>query len=222
MALETEIRSGRLGFGARLESEKALVRRFAVSRATVRKGLEVLAHKGLIATRMGIGSFVTFHGETIDGALGWTRALANRPEAVETRLDRLGLIEDEPLARQLGLADGRFIAIDRSRALRASGRVVSIEKSRVPMRPELAHVPEQGLAGGSLSATLQQAGLTPHAGEEWVGIECIGAEDARLAGVPVATPFLRTCRIVRDAGGRIVEHVVSLLDPGHFALHMRF
>ena len=41
-----------LRHGAKLESEHQLVRRFEVSRATVRKGLEVLAEKGLITTRM--------------------------------------------------------------------------------------------------------------------------------------------------------------------------
>ena len=43
LSLERDIRSGKLGYGDQLESEVALVRRFEVSRSTVRKGLEVLA-----------------------------------------------------------------------------------------------------------------------------------------------------------------------------------
>jgi GntR family transcriptional regulator len=69
-SLESDILSGKLEYGAQLESENALVRRFAVSRNTVRKGLETLAGKGLITTRVGIGSFVTFEGRTIDNAAG--------------------------------------------------------------------------------------------------------------------------------------------------------
>jgi GntR family transcriptional regulator len=42
------------------------VRRFDVSRNTVRKGLEALTGKGLITTRVGIVSFVTFNGSMID------------------------------------------------------------------------------------------------------------------------------------------------------------
>jgi GntR family transcriptional regulator len=46
--------------------------------------------------------------------------------------------------------------------------------------------------------------------------------DAALAGVPPGTAFLRTRRLVRDSEGRVVEYVVSLLDPRHFALHLAF
>lgn len=221
-ALERDIRSGKLRFGARLESENELVRRFAVSRSTVRKGLEALAGKGLITTRVGIGSFVTFEGQTIDNAQGWTRALSRQKEAVETRLLRLEHVRDEELAAALNEGCGDFIAIDRTRALRSTGRVVSIERSRVPLRPVLARVLTEGLRGDSLSATLRQAGLSGHSGEEWAEIECLDDADAALAGTVPGTPFLRTRRLVRDAEGRLLEYVVSLLDPRHFALHLEF
>lgn len=220
--LEREIRSGKLQFGARLESESQLVHRFAVSRTTVRKGLEALAGKGLIATRVGIGSFVTFNGQTINDALGWTRALDTQDEPVETRLLQMARLRDDALAHDLKLKDADFIAIDRARTLARSGRVVSIERSRVPFRPELAHVLEHGLTRGSLAATFREAGIVPQAGEEWAEIECLGDDDAGLAGVAAGTPFLRTRRLVRDGEGRIVEYVVSLLDPRHFALHLEF
>lgn len=220
--LEQDIRSGKLGYGAQLESENSLVRRFSVSRNTVRKGLETLADKGLITTRVGIGSFVTFQGQTIDSALGWTRALSGQEDAVETRLLRLARIEDAELAAVLKLAAADFIAIDRTRALSGSGRVVSIERSRVPLRRGLETVVEHGLRNGSLSATLLAAGLRPDSGEEWAEIECLSPADAALAGVKRGMPFLRTRRLVRDAEGRVIEYVVSLLDPRHFALHLAF
>jgi len=222
LSLERDILSGRLGYGAQLESENALVRRFDVSRNTVRKGLEVLADKGLITTRVGIGSFVTFNGRTIDDALGWTRALSRQKEAVGTRLLRLARVSEPRLAAELKLPHATFIAIDRVRELSGSGRVVSIERSRVPHRPELDALVSGGLVDGSLSATLQAAGLRPASGEEWAEVHCLGEADARLAGAPAGTPFLRTRRLVRGAGGEIIEHVVSLLDPRHFALHLAF
>jgi GntR family transcriptional regulator len=58
--------SGELRYGAQLESENALVRRFDVSRNTVRKGLEALTGKGLNTTRVGIVTFVTFTGSMTD------------------------------------------------------------------------------------------------------------------------------------------------------------
>ncbi|WP_373505452.1 GntR family transcriptional regulator [Aestuariivirga sp.] len=221
-ALERDIRSGKLSYGARLESENALVRRFEVSRTTVRKGLETLAGKGLITTRTGIGSFVTFDGQTIDNALGWTRALANQKDVVETRVLRLERVRDKSLASLLMTASADFIAIDRTRSLKGKGRVVSIERSRVPVRAELEHVLKTGLTRNSLSATFKEAGLIAAAGEEWAEIECLSKADAAIAGVKAGTPFLRTRRLVRDARGGPLEHVVSLLDPRHFALHLAF
>jgi GntR family transcriptional regulator len=198
------------------------VRRFDVSRNTVRKGLEALAGKGLITTRVGIGSFVTFNGRTIDDALGWTRALSNQKESVNTRLLRLARVSEPRLAAELELPEADFIAIDRVRELSGSGRVVSIERSRVPRRPELDLIVSGGLVNGSLSATLKAAGLKANSGEEWAEVECLGNADAKLAGAPAGTPFLRTRRLVRGAGGEIIEYVVSLLDPRHFALHLAF
>lgn len=221
-SLEDDIRSGKLGFGDQLESENALVRRFAVSRNTVRKGLETLAGKGLITTRVGIGSFVTFDGQPIDDAFGWTRALSKQQDAVHTALLRLALIKDSDLSCMLKLRKYDFIAVDRTRSLKNTWRVVSIERSRVPLRQGLEAVVSDGLVDGSLSATLLSAGLRAASGEEWAEIECLSAEDAAIAGVPPGTPFLRTRRLVRDAEGEVIEYVVSLLDPKHFALHLEF
>jgi GntR family transcriptional regulator len=220
--LESDILSGKLEYGAQLESEKALVRRFAVSRNTVRKGLETLAGKGLITTRVGIGSFVTFEGRTIDNALGWTRALSNEHDAVQTKLLRLEATTDPELAAMLKEPSVKFLSIDRMRSLANSGRVISIERSRVPMRPGLDSVVDRGLLNGSLSATLLAAGLKGESGEEWAEIECLNRADAALADVAAGTPFLRTRRLVRDREKRIIEYVVSLLDPRHFALHLEF
>jgi GntR family transcriptional regulator len=222
MALEREIRNGKLRFGSRLQSENELGKRFAVSRATVRKSLEALAEKGLITTKMGIGSFVAFDGQALDSALGWTRALSMRRGDVETRALRTEIIEDADLARALGQKVSRFIAIDRMRVLAGEGRVLSIERSRVPFLPELGETPLKGLTGGSLQATLRDAGLIPDSGEERAAVEFLSAEDAAAMGVAAGAPVLRTTRIVRDDQGRVIEHVVSLLDPKYFALHLEF
>ena len=171
---------------------------------------------------MGIGSFVTFHGRVIDNALGWTRALADQKDAVETHILRIEIIKDRKLARELKQAISTFIAIDRKRSLKRSGRVVSIERSRVPYFRELEQVPLRGLTDGSLSRTLREAGFVGKSGEEWAEIECLTDADARIVHAPTGTPFMRTRRLVRDGEGRVIEYVVSLLDPCHFALHLEF
>lgn len=221
-ALEAEIRRGRLPRGARLQSEHQLARRFAVSRNTVRKGLEELAQRGLIATHSGIGSFVTFDSRTIDNSMGWSRALAEAGVVLDTDLLCLAPVRDATLAAELGLADDRFVAIDRVRRLADGGRAISLERARVPAVPALADLPDRGLTDGSLSRTLAGAGLIPATGEEWAELCRLDRADAALLGRRAGAPFLRTRRLTRDAEGQPVEHVVSLLDPERFRLHLRF
>lgn len=220
--LEREIRAGIFGFGDRLQSENELVRRFSVSRNTVRKSLEELSSRGLISTRVGIGSFVTYDGKIVDDALGWSRALANAGAEVETRLLRLEVIRDDALAQELGTTGVEFIALDRARSNSANGQAISIERSRLPMCPELEEIPLKGLRAGSLQETLRAAGLVPDHGEEWVDIEMLSQDDAATLGCAAATPFLRTRRLTRTEDDRPIEFVTSLLNPAHFALHLEF
>ena len=222
LALEKEIRSGTLSFGDRLQSENELVQRFSVSRNTVRKGLEELSSRGLITTKVGIGSFVTFDGKKVDDAVGWSRALANAGANIQTRTLRLEIVDDEELAERLDVESLSFIAVDRVRSNAQDGCAVSIERSRLPLSAELEDVPLRGLREGSLHQTLRDAGLVPDHGEEWADIELLGVEDAAILGYPVGTPFLRTRRLTRAADGRAIEYVISLLNPAHFALHLEF
>lgn len=59
--LRRGILSGALAPGARLDSEKTLGEKFAMSRIVVRKGLDVLQNEGLIFKVSGAGSFVCNH-----------------------------------------------------------------------------------------------------------------------------------------------------------------
>ena len=220
--LEEEIRSGRLAYGDRLQSENELVHRFSVSRATIRKGLEKLSGRGLITTRVGIGSFVTYDGRQMDDALGWAKALSKAGAKLETRILRFDIVEDEDLARKLDLACIEFVALDRVRIATADGHGVSLERSRLPLIESVADLPEIGLRDGSLSKSLFARGLVPAKGEEWAELECLSDEDAAVLSTQPGAPFLKTRRLVRQANGRVIEYVTSLLNPAHFALRLEF
>ncbi|WP_297354712.1 GntR family transcriptional regulator [Paraburkholderia sp.] len=220
--IEQDILSGRLPFGQQLESEYELVERFAVSRNTVRKGLDLLTNGGLITRKGGIGSFVTFNGQTIDGTLGWTTAIEKAEGGAQTRLLQIALVEDEALAQELKLTRANFVAIDRMRVIGAGAQCISLERSRLPFSDELAALPLQGLVGGSLNRTLIEHGMVPHHGEQWAEVVGLEAADARLLKRRAGTSFLRSRRLTRDRDERIIEYVVSLLDPAFFALHLEF
>ena len=221
-ALEAEIRAGRMAHGDQLASEGTLMQRFAVSRNTVRRGLEMLASKGLITTRTGIGSFVTYDGTTIDSAQGWTVALAHGAGRVETRM--LGLHRG-PCARadaHLGLS-GTYLCLDRLRYNLQSACGISLERSRLPWRDAFAAVLEDGLTDGSLNLTLAGLGLAPAGGSETASVlPALSPVDAAIMARLPRQPMLRLERVTRDDTGAVLEYVDSILDPAHFGLRIEF
>ncbi|MET7751437.1 GntR family transcriptional regulator [Micromonospora sp. NPDC005367] len=218
--LAREIRAGRLTLGSQLPGEHALATRFDVSRNTVRQALADLIRQGLIETRSGKGSFVTFDGRAIDDRLGWSRALAEQGVPTTVRILRLELVREPEPAERFDLASTEYVAVDRLRSL-DEGRAISIERSLIPATGPLRDLPEQGLAG-SLYAALRSAGLTPVQGEEWVDLSRVTQSDAELLGCAPGDLYLRTQRLSRDARGEFVEYVESLLNPDRFRLHLRF
>ena len=219
--LGREIRRGRLGYGDRLPGESALAQRFSVSRNTVRAALSELGDAGLITTRSGKGSFVTFDGQRLDDRHGWAQALRDRGAELTVTVLRCARVHDAGLAKRLGVPGPEFIAVDRVRAQR-SGRTVSYECSRVPLTEATSAIPERGLVGGSLTRTLTEAGLVVARGEQWVSARQPSAPEAAAMGRDYADWFLAVRRTNWTADDKLVEHVESLLDPAHFQLHQTF
>ncbi len=218
--LEGEIRRGSMPRGRQLPGETALAERFSVSRNTVRAALVELGHAGLIATRSGRGSFVTYDGNPLNVELGWARALEE--QGVETRVDllRLDEVSDPELAAKLAEPNDRFVVIDRLRS--ADGMGISYERSRVPALPAVRDAVAKGRASGSLTELLRDAQLVASQGEQWVEIRQLDDAEATILGRQPGDPFLWSRCVTRDSSGRLVENVESLLDPTHFSLHFQF
>ena len=219
--LTGEIRAGRVAHGAQLPGEMALAKRFAVSRTTVRAALAELGRAGLISTRSGKGSFVSYDGRPLNVRLGWARALQERGLATTVRVVRAELVEDAALAASLGEPSADFIAIDRLRCL-VGGPVISYERSRVRSTPLAIDAVAAGKAAGSLTRMLLEADLVASTGEQWVEVRMLDDPDATMLERVPGTPFLWSRCVTRDAVGELVEHVESLLDPAHFSLHFQF
>jgi GntR family transcriptional regulator len=219
--LEGEIRRGSMPHGRRLPGETALAERFSVSRNTVRAALSELGDAGLIATRSGKGSFVTYDGKPLDVGLGWARALGDQGVATRVTVIRQDEVDDADLAIELGQESPRFVRLDRLRSVDGSG-IIAYERSRIPALPAVTSAVAQGLAAGSLTQLLRGAGLVAVQGEQWVEIRTLGAEDARLLERREGDSFLWSRCVTRDENGALVENVESLLAPEHFRLQFQF
>jgi len=219
--LAGEIRDGTVGVGLQLPGETTLAERFAVSRNTVRAALNELGRAGLIRTRSGKGSFVTYDGRPLDVRLGWARAL--EAQGVVTRVDVISAVEiDDPkLATELDRPSTRFVAIDRVRSI-VDGPVISSERSRVPATERVRAAVVAGKAAGSLTSMLVDSGLVAATGQQWVEVRMLDERDAALLARAPGSAFLWSRCITRNAVGELVEQVESLLDPAHFRLHFQF
>lgn len=219
--LRREITSGRLPRGARLPGEVALAERFGVSRTTVRSALAQLAEAGLIATRIGKGSYVLYDGEPLDGPHGWARALTSDGVASRVRVLSVTPARAPELAEHL--ADGAdVVVVEQVRELTGpGGHPVSYERATVPAVGPLADLPTRGLAG-SLTAELAAAGLVPDHGDQRAVCRPLVAEEAAVLGREPGALFLHASRTSLTADDALVEHVDILLDPAHFELSLRF
>ena len=219
--LAREIRSGVVRRGAQLPGEVELARRFSVSRNTVRAALAVLAEDQLITTRTGKGSFVLFDGRPLDGRLGWTHALSEHGVETRMRTVRIELADDPGLAARLRLESPQVIVIERVRQL-TDGTAISLERSRVPALDSLRDLPERGLDNGSISVTLNRAGLYLDHCEQRLRGRPLSAVEAGLLGRPDGSWFLHTTRTSWTADDRFAEYADELLDPEHYELSLSY
>lgn len=218
--LEERIRRGELQDGERLPPEKELARQYDVSRTTLRQALSALRRRSMIVSRAGLGSFIAYRGVSVEKPEGWTAATAeaDAPTATEVILiDRA--VPPVPVEG----ADGPVT--DAYRILRrrlAGGRAVSVEETYLPAGEMLDLLMEHGLLGGSVSKTMKAAGMVAVSGEQDVTARPLPPDFARLLDTEPGTVFLHTTRVNSDADGRVVEIVISYLDPQCFSLHLTY
>ena len=218
--LEREIRVGELPTGDQLPGETALAERFSVSRNTVRAALSDLSRAGLILTRSGKGSFVTFDGRPMNVRLGWARALQEQGIHTSVTVLRRAVVRDSQLAEELGEESDRFLVVDRRSIV--GGPAISRELSRIPATERVLAGITDATAAGSLTQLLRGAGLVAAVGQQWVEVHALTEDNATLLGRPVGTAFLWSRCITRTSAGELAECVESHLDPAHFSLHFQF
>ncbi|CAN5224117.1 GntR family transcriptional regulator [soil metagenome] len=219
--LTGEIRAGEVPYGLQLPGETTLAERFSVSRNTVRAALTELGRAGLISTRSGKGSFVTYDGRPLNVRLGWARALQEQGLETTVRVVSAQPVQDAALASSLGEPSDSFIAIDRLRSI-VNGPVISYERSRVRATSRVAEAVAGGKAAGSLTRMLLECDLVASTGEQWVEVRMLDSTEAVLLDRAPGAAFLWSRCVTRNAVGELVEHVESLLDPAHFSLHFQF
>ncbi len=210
--------------GDKLPSESDLVRRFDVSRVTVRQALEALRDEGIIESHHGKGWFLRriCAVQNLGKLQGFGEMLA--PMGVNARSKVLELTEcaaPDAVASAFGLPENSSV-VRIARLRIAGGRVMSYDLSYFPLDVGRRLV-EQDLAGQDIFVLLERALGVP-LGFADVNIEVAPAEDdpAQRLGIKPATPIFKLTRLTYDRRGFPIdfEYVYGLPDSHVFKVRV--
>lgn len=210
--LETQIAAGIAGgefpIGSQLPTENSLIRRFAVSRTTVRKAIQNLSNRGLIEIRRGTGTFVTQPRITQDltELTGFVEDMDALGHAASARLiDRTVVAADATVAEHLALTVGtRVIRIRRVRL--ANGVGMSLDETYLPL--EIGEkIVTHDLELEPIFTLLERRYDIPLLEAEYK-LEAMSADQdvAAALGVAAGSPIFRIERTSYSVGGRPVDY----------------
>lgn len=204
--------------GAAAPSERELVQKFSVARATVRQALDTLVSEGLLVRIPGRGTFVARPRRTPSPVLGFSEEMARRGMQASSETLLLGREKAGPtIARALCLEEGAAVVHWR-RLRRGDG---------VPICIEDVYLDETILPGlldrvtpTSLYAELERRKLRPSWVDDTFRADVANIEEATLLGLSVGVPVLRRQR-KSVAGDRFVEVCRSVYRADRYALHLQ-
>jgi GntR family transcriptional regulator len=205
-AIESQILSGAIPAGARLQSERELADRLGVSRVTVRRALEALEREGLVRAAPGSGRYVRGSEltEPPNELLSFTELGARRGLRATSHVLRSGVrpatLEE---AEQAGVAPGaELFELERLRML--DGVAVALDRTRIPLAvaPSL---PDVDFGERSLYETLDAAGVAVSRADYSTEACAASAEQAQQLGVRTGDPLLFARTTSFDDAGRVVE-----------------
>ncbi len=218
--METAIRSGRLSSGSHLDNEIEIARQLRVSRPTVRRAIAVLANKGLVIRRHGIGTLVV--PVPVQRPTRLNSLYDEIKESGQTPSTRLLAYETVPapveVASSLQLPRGtRVLHFERLRL--ASGRPLALMRSFMPL--VLADVvTEEGLTSTGLYQLLRQNGIYLRLGTQSIGARGAERREAGLLKVPAGAPLLTMWRITYDDAGQPVEYGSHVYRADRYSFEM--
>lgn len=208
-----------------LDSESQLCTRYAVSRPTVRRALEVLRSEGLVESRHGAGWFVTgsaFHQRLAIGSFRHaTSAVAEAGKTIERRVVEFGY-RPAPLslAASLGVAEGDDVLSALS-VRTVDGEGLDVVREWVPA--DLAGaISRDAATRPGIWETLTRRGHRIATVRQVVTAGLASDRDATLLGVAPGDALLLVRRFAADPAGRVLALSDHRYLAQRFALEVEF
>jgi GntR family transcriptional regulator len=236
-ALRADIRSGLYSPGVALPSERKLMDRFGVTRATIRSALAQLRSEGLLTIERGAGAFVRMPSP-VRRIVGPDRFLRRDREAGKAayyaemeREERRPEVEVIEVARVKVPADiGELMGLEagadvvrRHRRYLASGEPLELATSYIPWA--LARgtaIAKRDSGPGGIYARLEEAGHEIAAFEEQITARMPTPEERVQLQIPEGVPVIRVVRRAFDADRRVLELCDTTMPADRYVLTYPF
>jgi GntR family transcriptional regulator len=205
---------------APLPSDAQLCEEFAVSRMTARGAMQRLVQEGLVYRVPGRGTFVaaTRANRTASHILSFSDEMRRRGREPSSRVvERARRTATGDEEQRLGTTDVFVLR----RVREADRQPVALETAVFPAA-RVAGILDGELAGASIFALLEAAGIVPTAGHAAISAEAATAADANLLGVTRGEPLLVERRLIRDQDGGPLELTESRYVGARYGLDVDF
>lgn len=229
--LRQEIQDGTYGAGEQLPSEAELVRRYDVSRLTVRRALGILAGEGLTVSAHGRGVFV--RGRPPVRRLASDRFARHHREkgkaAFMVEMEQAGMqMESQVLeiarraapaeiASLLGISTRQEVIVRRRRYL-GDGYPLEIATSYIPVDVGGGTAVEEENPGpGGIYARIEEAGFELTRFTETIRVRVAEDSEVRALGLSAGAPVMRLVRTAYS-GDKIVEVCDTVMNAVAFEL----
>ena len=194
--LLARIRAGAYPRGARIPSEHALAREYAIGRPTVRQATELLVRKGLLARKRGAGTFVREKPKEVDlfSLAGTLTSFRDKGISVEmqilqtTRLKKISRQSENPFSGRKAFFLSRLSRVDR----------LPVLVEDLYLHPEIFEgIDRIDLQGRSLSQIVNEHFyMRPVGGKQTFMIGHVKGKKAQELAVSERTPILLVKRLL--------------------------
>lgn len=215
--VETEIRSGTLSPGDRLENEVKIAEDLGLSRPTVRAAFGYLVDKGLVLRRRGMGTVVT-------------KGKVSRRVRLTSLFDDLAVAGKEPTTRvihnevqrasdlvraALGLEEGQLVLfLERLRL--GEGEPIALMHNYLPT--SLVTLSSDMLEEHGLYELLRASGVHPTRAIQRISAKNATTLEARLLDESRGTALLTMERTTYDERGRAIEFAQHVYRASRYSL----
>ena len=209
--LKSDIGLGRIGPGEQLLSETKLAEEHNVSIITIRRAIHELVLDGLVESRHGIGSFVTYPGSSavVVGMSSFTSDVASGRLRLIRTLLKDSMEECPPeIAEKLHIPPHSLVRT-LIRLDSEGSRPISIDEARIP--PHLAADINVEIAASPLFMHLWQtaSGLDFERTDYDIWAEKVTKEEQQLLDISSDTPVLCTAETVHDRNNSPCVHIIT-------------